>query len=1157
MTHTRPHRGQFFTDAAEDLWFPAHQSTGDSFLRVRSPDGGSEEPEDDGIGLPGRGNGGGNGPRKPRKKAVSVSPWIWGTVLGVVALGAVVGLARKEIAAELTQNWLKGQGIPARIKFDKLSLGDASGTAVLGKGAVTKGAPIDLDAGHFNVDFDLNLFAPHGQPLARLKNLHAVHPVLYASLKDGKLNFGTLDKLVQDSLKPSPTPAPAAKQILIEDAVVHLDTEYGQVVAKGGVTMQDGNLTYANLKLPAAKLQGKLGEGTLSDGQLTVKAAGKDQLEVHGQFGLTEWTDLATRPPPEYDVPLPSPRFDGVTVGIDARVPYKKGAFTGPVQGVVTVKADRGETLAGGFAGLDVSARLDGQLKAGKTTRYDGTTHLTVSAKELGTGNAQVRAIRLEGPALNVSGGMGDQGVDLAVTGALSGDAGAVTSGDLSVKGAHLKLNTLSATVNSGGTQANFQGNLAVAQGSMADLTLEKAAITIDGQEQSDASGAWAADIKSDIKSGGHYDGLRALADSHRDDPKAVAAGEDGLVALDNGLKHFDLRASDLHVALTAAANEAPRIDVRLARPAEMALNGGGKIVLTPQSGRPLLASGANGGFAVSMRGANIPEADLTVSRFGQIQSGPRTGLISGDYRLVSHFSTFPVSNIGVDAHGQFTLDGGDFKLTLAEPTHVTAASADLGDHFENVSVDVVQTGGAFFRMSPSGWRVTGGYSKLSLTAPNESVALNGAQGPFEVFSQVGSDQPGMKIAMAGGVVSDGLPSDQTRFHPLTVAGTLVQDTRKLTGRFTATTPKVKTPQGGPLPIANINLDNDLRTNAGSLSFATADLKFAPGGLQPVDLTDQVKSFLTSGVTGTAAFDGAFDWKGDQASSHGVLSVNIDTFAGAMGTGTGLKGRIEFTSLAPLQTQAGQMFGLDHLQAVVPLDNFVLSTQFLGDHIAVERADVMTPGGLVRLDPTSIPMDGKSPIVGALAFDGLDFGKVVAASSLNETMTFEGKLTGRVPFTIIVGQVPTFQNGTVAADGPGTISIKRNSVTDISASGSVAAADKTATAAGAAPEAAFNPFQDMAFQAMEHIHYDQLDAKVNSMTDGRIGINFHIKGRFDPPQPQKATISLQDYISGKWMQKPMKLPSGTPIELFLDVPLKIFNDDAKTVNVLTPGLTGK
>ncbi len=194
----------------------------------------------------------------------------------------------------------------------------------------------------------------------------------------------------------------------------------------------------------------------------------------------------------------------------------------------------------------------------------------------------------------------------------------------------------------------------------------------------------------------------------------------------------------------------------------------------------------------------------------------------------------------------------------------------------------------------------------------------------------------------------------------------------------------------------------------------------------------------------------------------------------------------------------------------------------------------MTPGGKVLLDPTSIPLDDTSPISGALSFNGLDFGKVIASTNLSQNMTFEGTLTGRVPFAIIGGLI-SFQNGAFAADRPGTISIKRSGVTDVSATGSLQAPTKAPAATQMQTE--FNPFQDLAFQAMEHVAYEQLDAKINSLPDHRIDVNFHIKGRFQPPHAQKATISLSDYISGKWMQKPITLPSGTPVELYLDMPL--------------------
>jgi len=207
----------------------------------------------------------------------------------------------------------------------------------------------------------------------------------------------------------------------------------------------------------------------------------------------------------------------------------------------------------------------------------------------------------------------------------------------------------------------------------------------------------------------------------------------------------------------------------------------------------------------------------------------------------------------------------------------------------------------------------------------------------------------------------------------------------------------------------------------------------------------------------------------------------------------------------------------------------------------------------VVLEPMDIPLTPDAPMSGAVAFDGLDFGKIIAATDLKDSMTFKGTLSGRLPFTISAGHV-TFANGHMAADGPGQISVKRQSVvapaqttasvtTDAPAATAALAAANAQAAQAADPN--FNPFQDLAFQALEYITYDQMDARLNSQPGGILDVNFHIKGYFDPPQKQKAKISLFDYVSGAWMKKPIKLPSKTPVELFLDVPVnldEILND---------------
>ena len=82
-----------------------------------------------------------------------------------------------------------------------------------------------------------------------------------------------------------------------------------------------------------------------------------------------------------------------------------------------------------------------------------------------------------------------------------------------------------------------------------------------------------------------------------------------------------------------------------------------------------------------------------------------------------------------------------------------------------------------------------------------------------------------------------------------------------------------------------------------------------------------------------------------------------------------------------------------------------------------------------------------------------------------------------------------------------------------------------------------NAVQDFAYQAMENLSFDQLSADLNSVPGGRLQIVFHIKGRSDPPKPQQAEVGVMELLNGTALQKPIPLPSGTPIDLTLDTSL--------------------
>jgi hypothetical protein len=91
----------------------------------------------------------------------------------------------------------------------------------------------------------------------------------------------------------------------------------------------------------------------------------------------------------------------------------------------------------------------------------------------------------------------------------------------------------------------------------------------------------------------------------------------------------------------------------------------------------------------------------------------------------------------------------------------------------------------------------------------------------------------------------------------------------------------------------------------------------------------------------------------------------------------------------------------------------------------------------------------------------------------------------------------------------------------------------------AAPIQPNDTFTDFAYQAMENLAFDKLDAGVDSRSDGRLGILAHIVGRHDPPQHQEIRLSLFDLIGRKFLSKPLPLPSDTAVDLTLDTTLNL------------------
>ncbi|MGZ9098976.1 MAG: intermembrane phospholipid transport protein YdbH family protein, partial [Brevundimonas sp.] len=135
-------------------------------------------------------------------------------------------------------------------------------------------------------------------------------------------------------------------------------------------------------------------------------------------------------------------------------------------------------------------------------------------------------------------------------------------------------------------------------------------------------------------------------------------------------------------------------------------------------------------------------------------------------------------------------------------------------------------------------------------------------------------------------------------------------------------------------------------------------------------------------------------------------------------------------------------------------------------------------------------------------------------------------VSGRLPFTSDRVNGVRIAGGALAAVQPGRLSIAREALSGLEAGGG----------GDAVPP---NTVQDLAYQAMENLSFDILSAEVNSLDEGRIGVLFRIRGRHDPPQHQELRLSIAEFISREFLNRPLPLPSGTGIDLTLDTTLNM------------------
>jgi hypothetical protein len=776
----------------------------------------------------------------------------------------------------------------------------------------------------------------------------------------------------------------------------------------------------------------------------------------------------------------------------------------------VLVRAPIRRVTAGGVSARDVSLRFDAQgpYPDLKRQRGDGPifARLSASAAEAAQGGSRLSGLELAAQFEGTAAGWletlvlsGDATANLTAQRATLGEAQAQAIA-VRANATHLKWGRKGGDV----LAADLWAETTLGSASAADASLRKTNLVLAGPVGL-MRGAPSFALKGHATGQGGWSGLGA----------ATGADTPETAALKRAVRDFRFDAPSFGVALSKGA-----LSGRLSAPLRIRTAGGGEAVLAPVGPRPLYASG-EGAFHVTTRGGGLPAVDLAVDRY---RATAEAILAQVDLKAKGSFG--PLIGAELSTSGQARLSGGALSFSAARCTPFSLARLEMGENdAEGLSGKLCPSAAPLVRVADGGWRVRGEAREVAADVPFLQAHVGNVAGAVDLRGQGAALRVDAAIRSAD--IEDIAP--ERRFNPVKASGqATLGDGQLWRAAFTVTDPL-----GRKLGDARLIHRPDGR---GGLDFASGDLVFSEGGLQPADLSP-LAAAIGSPATGEVSFTGQMSWTPQTTASGGRLDIRRLDFRSPAGPVTGLSGQVELTSLVPLTVAPGQVLRAEAIATAVPLTGAELTFGLADETLRVEGATFVAGGGTLALEAFEIPLAPGSNWGAVLDVNGVQISDFVEASPFGDRVDMDAKLTGKVPFQV-TPQGVRVTNGQLHAIQPGRLSIQREALVDVAAEGG-AITTEAAVPAVAPPPPETNTFTEFAYQAMEHLAFDTLQAQVNSQPDGRLGVLFHIKGEHSPPQKQEIRLSILDVIRQTYLTKPLPLPSGTKVDLTLDTTLNL------------------
>jgi hypothetical protein len=1020
-------------------------------------------------------------------EAVSLS------MLAFIATGLVVWSGRREISRELAESWLRDHGIEAAVEIEDLDATGFSGCVRLG----ARDNPV-FAADRLEVAYDLAAPWTGERFGIQTKAVRLVRPRILASVDEkGQVRFGALQPLIDEALKSPRKPDVPGPAILVEDARLDLSTPGGRVRLTGDASLDDGQLL---------RLDGRLAPLRYAAPDLALTAKGATVSARKRGDRLTVEVSLAIDSLEARDADLA-----GASAKLSADLPYPDLAAmkaSGPLEARLALRAENGRAgEAQGrdlFADLALAGRFDGGLDA---FAFLGRSRGIVRGDRLSAPSLDARSasFSLEAPRIAIDHRRERTTARGAVQSILLADQ--ALAGGVAVRGLKASVGSanLGAALDARGVAVNGPVALEATAGRLVSGGLALADARLDARGKLD-QGAGGLGLVLD----GAARGRSGVSGPDAERLAALIPNPAYGKPLAKALRTFELAAPRIGLDIKGGRTRAT-----LARGAMLTAANGVTVAVEAPKGLLLDAGpeGARGALRVSLTGGGLPTVKALAPQW-RMAGGV---LITPLSLALENFDLPPIQGVTGQVDGQARLAGGRFTLTTSKCSPLTAKAYVLGDNpVTAIRATLCPTKAPLVLAGAGGWSAALKFEDGEGALAVAQAQLQGIKGEASFGGAGGFDRASVRVDSAA--ITDAAP--ERRFNPILAKGQLALSAGVWGGTFQGATPT-------GAALGEIRLRHVVATGKGQADIDASKLVFAKDGLQPGDLSPMAG--FAREAKGPASFTGVFAWDAQGATSRGRLVADKIDFTSPVGFVATLDGAVDFDSLAPLTTRPGQSLKVVRIDSLVPLTAVESVFQLGADALHISKATFEAAKGRISIEPTDVPLGPDKTISGVIVVEHLDLGELIAASSLAEKVKVEAVVDGRLPFTFGPAGL-RFQEGSIRAIQPGRLEISRAALSNVAAS--------PADAPGApAPPAQVNAIQDFAYQAMENLAFDQLEAGINSADKGRLGILFHIKGQHDPKVPEKARVGLIDLIRGRAFNKRIALPAKTPVDLTLDTSL--------------------